>query len=64
MCLPGVVVASWCPTQEVVGSSPFTVMKHLGKTPMFSTLCITGKLELDLAHMAEVFLLCEIRGSS
>ena len=26
ICLAGDVVASWCLTQEVAGSSPFTVM--------------------------------------
>ena len=39
MCHAGVVVASWSLTQEVAGSSPFTVMtnisvKNLGKTAM------------------------------
>ena len=39
MCLAGAVVASWSLTQEVAGSSPFTVMtntvmKNLGKTAM------------------------------
>ena len=46
MCLAGTVVASWSLTQEVAGSSPFTVLtnifvtefhesvKHLGKTPI------------------------------
>ena len=45
MCLAGTVEASWSLTQEVAGSSPFTVMinfchwirwiqwKHLGRTP-------------------------------
>ena len=28
MCLAGTVVASWSLTQEVAGSSPFTVMKY------------------------------------
>ena len=26
MCLTGILVASWSPTQEVAGSNPFTVM--------------------------------------
>ena len=41
VCLAGAVVASWSLTQEVAGSSPFTVMtnifvsvKHLVKTPI------------------------------
>ena len=44
MCLAGALVASWSLTQEVAGSSPFTVMtntfvtenlvKHLGKSSM------------------------------
>ena len=29
MCLTGDVVASWSLTQEVVGSSPFTVMTNI-----------------------------------
>ena len=29
MCLAGAVVASWCLTQEVAGSSPFTVMINI-----------------------------------
>ena len=29
MCLAGAVLASWSLTQEVVGSSPFTVMKSV-----------------------------------
>ena len=42
VCLAGAVVAFWSLTQEVTGSSPFTVNnffvtefseKHLGKTP-------------------------------
>ena len=41
MCIAGAVVTSWSLTQEVAGSSFFTVMtnilslnSHLGKTPM------------------------------
>ena len=41
VCLASAVVASWSFTQEVAGSSPFTVMtnifvtvKHLAKTPV------------------------------
>ena len=40
MCLAGAVVASWSLTQEIAGSSPFTVtniffteFSELGKTP-------------------------------
>ena len=29
MCLAGAVVASWSPTQEVAGLSPFTVMTNI-----------------------------------
>ena len=29
MCLAGAVVASWSLTQEVAGSSPFTVMTNI-----------------------------------
>ena len=29
MCLAGTVVACWSLTQEVAGSSPFTVMKNI-----------------------------------
>ena len=47
MCLVGAVVASRSLTQEVAGSSPFTVMtnifchsvKHLGKTPVCHRVC-------------------------
>ena len=51
MCLAGTVVASWSLTQEVAGSSPFTVMtiflslnsenslKNLGKIPLYY-ICI------------------------
>ena len=41
VCLADTVVTSWSLTQEVAGSSPFTVKRnifvteHLGKTPMF-----------------------------
>ena len=29
MCVPGTLVASWSLTQEVAGSSPFTVMTNI-----------------------------------
>ena len=46
MCLTDVLVAPWYFTQEMAGSSPFTVMtdiaansvKHLGTTIMFRSL--------------------------
>ena len=34
MCLTGTMVASWSPTQEVSGSSPFTVMTNIYVTEL------------------------------
>ena len=34
MCLAGTVVASWPPTQEVAGLSPFTVMTNIFVTQL------------------------------
>ena len=38
MCLAGAVVASWSLTQEVAGSSPFTVMPYIF-VPEFAAFC-------------------------
>ena len=32
MCLADVMIASWSPTQEVAGSSPFTVMTNISNS--------------------------------
>ena len=37
MCLAGAVVASWSLTQEVAGSSPFTVMTNIFVTEFSET---------------------------
>ena len=40
MCLTGAVVASWSLTQEVAGSSPFTVMTNIFVTEFSETLVL------------------------
>ena len=55
MCLAGAMIACWSLTQEVAGSSPYTVMtnifvtefgKQLGKSPMFYCTFITSLSDL------------------
>ena len=38
MCLAGIVVACWCQTQEVTGSSPFTVMTDIFVTDSLNSV--------------------------